>query len=349
MKAVRLHSPGDLRVEDVPIPTPGPHDLLVQVGAAGVCGSDIPRAMVVGAHKMPITLGHEFSGTVVEVGKEVKGFVPGDRVTVAPLIPCNTCRWCRSGNYSLCERYDYFGSRRDGAFAEFVTVPEGNAVKLPENIPLETAALCDPASIAVHAFKKAGTSLDGKTVAIFGAGPIGLLAVQIAKLLGAARVVAVDVEDPKIQQALDVGADAAVNSRRQDPVAFIQEFTQGELAQVVLDTAGTPQTQEQSILATGRLGVAVWVGISHRDLTLSEKAVDMILRRELQVVGSWNSFSAPFPGDEWTRVVEWMRQGKIRTEPIITHRLPLDQAPEIFKHLYARDIFFGKVLFLPRG
>lgn len=349
MKALRLYKPGDLRVEDVPVPSPGPRELLVQVEAVGVCGSDIPRAMSAGAHKMPLTLGHEFAGTVVDMGPEVTGFRVGDRVAVAPLIPCRTCDWCKAGHFSLCEHYDYFGSRRDGAYAEYVTVPEGNALKLPDNVPFQHAALSDPASIALHAFRKAGAMPEHATVAVFGAGPIGLLAVQIARLLGAERVVAFDVMDEKLDQARAVGADTAVNSHTEDPIRFLTEFTSGQMADVVLETAGVPQTQEQAILATGRLGVSVWVGISHAGLELSEKAVDAILRREMRIVGSWNSFSAPFPGEEWTTVLEWLRDDKLNVEPIITHRLPLDEAPEMFRHMYARDIFFGKVLFLPRG
>ncbi|MEG0378809.1 MAG: alcohol dehydrogenase catalytic domain-containing protein, partial [Eubacterium sp.] len=194
MKAVRMYKPGDLRVEDVPKPEMMADEAMVKVRAVGLCGSDIPRALVYGAHVSPITIGHEFAGEIEAVGADVKNFKPGDRVVVPPLIPCGKCEWCEKGIYSLCEDYDYYGSRRDGALAEYVSVKESNLLKVPEGVSFEDAATLDPCANAYHGLMR-GNFEKGDSVCIVGTGPIGLFAAQYAKLSGASKVIAVDVWD----------------------------------------------------------------------------------------------------------------------------------------------------------
>lgn len=348
MQAVRLHDIGHIQVDDVPKPVAGPGEALIQVQAVGVCGSDIPRAFHKGAHVMPITLGHEFCGTVVSVGPEVTGWKPGDRVVVAPMIPCGECRWCREGQFSVCVRYDYFGSRRDGAMAPYVNAPVKTLLPIPDNVSYAAAALTDPASIASWALSKAGTPLRGPGM-VYGAGAIGLLAVQIMRLLGLRDVFVVDVEDEKLELARSLGATHCINARREDPVEVLREATDGDMAGTVLETAGVPAVQHQAVLSTGKLGTCLWVGISHRDLTLSPAAVDAVLRREIRIVGSWNSFSEPFPGKDWQRVLGWLATGELQAEPIISHRFPLEKAPEVLRAMERREFVYNKVLFIPPG
>ncbi|MCL4441265.1 MAG: alcohol dehydrogenase catalytic domain-containing protein [Firmicutes bacterium] len=210
MKAVKLYEAGDLRVEEVDIPELEPGCVLVKVKAVGVCGSDIPRVNFYGAYHPNLTIGHEFSGEIVKVN-QVGNWQVGDRVVVPPLIPCNHCQWCRTGHYSLCEDYSYFGSRRDGAMAEYVTVPEKNLLPLPDNVPFEAGAMVDPAANAIHGIWK-GEINPGDTVAIYGCGPIGLFAIQFAKILGAGMVIAIDVKEQKLNIARDLGADEVINA-----------------------------------------------------------------------------------------------------------------------------------------
>jgi len=348
VQAVRLRTVGQVEIEDVPEPVAGPGEALVQVQAVGVCGSDIPRAFVKGAHVMPITLGHEFSGTVVAVGPGAAGWQPGDRVVVTPMIPCGQCEWCREGHYSVCDRYDYFGSRRDGAMAQYVNAPVHTLLRIPDNVSYAAAALTDPAAIATWALFKAGTPPIGPGM-VYGAGAIGLLAVQIMRLLGLDEVFVVDVDDAKLELAHSLGATHGINARREDPVAAVREATGGRMAGTVLETAGLPETQHQAVLSTGKRGTCVWIGISHRDLSLSPAAVDAVLRREIRIVGSWNSFSAPFPGPQWRQVLAWLSSGELQAEPIISHRFPLLEAPGVLTAMARREFVYNKVLFIPPG
>ena len=156
MKAVRMYAPGDLRVEEVSIPEIEKDEVLVKVMAVGICGSDIPRANKYGAHVSPIILGHEFGGVIVKKGEEAGNFEIGDHVTATPLIPCYSCHWCREGQYSLCDHYDYYGSRRDGAMAQYIAVKTSNLLKVDRNVPFEDIATVDPCANALHAMFKAG-------------------------------------------------------------------------------------------------------------------------------------------------------------------------------------------------
>lgn len=171
MKAVRMYAPGDLRVEEVSIPEIEEDEVLVKVMAVGICGSDIPRANKYGAHVSPIILGHEFGGIIVKKGEKAGNFEVGDHVTATPLIPCYSCHWCREGQYSLCDHYDYYGSRRDGAMAQYIAVKTSNLLKVDRKVPFEDIATVDPCANALHAMFKAGFR-PGETVCIFGAGAI---------------------------------------------------------------------------------------------------------------------------------------------------------------------------------
>lgn len=348
MKAVRMYKPGDLRVEDVPVPEPKDNEALVKVMACGVCGSDIPRANKYGAHIAPLTLGHEFSGKIVKVGKDVKNFKVGDKVTVPPLIPDYTCEWCKKGLYSLCEHYDYYGSRRDGAMAEYIAVVEPNLLKVPDNVSYIDAATTDPCGNALHGLAQANLQ-PGETFVAYGAGPIGLFAIQVAKVRGAKKVFAVDMGEEKIKVALECGADIAIDASKEDPVEVIKRETNGEMADVVIDFTGAPPAQKKAINCAGKMARVVLLGISHQGLTLDEKEVDNIMRGQISVIGSWNSFTDPFPGADWFDSVKLFAEGKITATPMISHKLSLDEAPAMFKAIDKGGIFFNKVMFLPHG
>lgn len=217
MWAWNLYAPADLRYEEVPVPEIGPGEVLVKVRAVGVCGSDISRLMKTGTYHYPTICGHEFAGEVVAAAPDVANCRVGDRVTVIPLLPCGTCDYCRLGHYQLCEHYNYLGSRTDGAYAEYVKVWAGNVLPLPKGVPFEAAAMTDPAAVALHAIRRLPLQ-PGQSVVVLGIGPIGLLALEWAKLLGAGKVVAVDIFPEKLAVAKDLGADYAINGREEDPV-----------------------------------------------------------------------------------------------------------------------------------
>lgn len=346
MKAVRLYAPGDLRVEEVDIPRIGDHQVLVRVRAVGVCGSDPGRVMKKGTYSYPMTIGHEFAGEVVEVGSKVTACKPGDRVTVAPLIPCGTCDYCKVGKFNLCEHYSYYGSRVDGAMAEYVAVEECDVLLLPEGLDFESGACTDPVAIALHAMRQ-GDMKAGKSVAILGVGPIGLFALQWAKVMGAREVFAIDIFDEKLTIAKNLGADYTVNAKKEDPVTFVIEKTHGAGVECVVEIAGSKITQEQGLRMAKKEGTVVFCGISYDDLVIPAATLDGILRKELRIVGAWNSVFSPLPVNEWEMSLHFMAQGHIKCHPIISHRFRLDDAPQVFKRLWRKEEFFNKVLFLP--
>ncbi|MDO4288472.1 MAG: galactitol-1-phosphate 5-dehydrogenase [Eubacterium sp.] len=348
MKAVRMYKPGDLRVEDVPKPEMMPDEAMVKVKAVGLCGSDIPRALVYGAHVSPITIGHEFSGEIEAVGSEVKNFKPGDRVVIPPLIPCDECEWCKKGIYSLCESYDYYGSRRDGALAQYVSVKESNLLKVPDKVSFEDAATLDPCANAYHGLSQAGFK-EGDSVCVVGTGPIGLFAAQYAKIYGASKVIAVDVWDQKLDIAKKVGADVVINSMKEDAVEAVKKATDGKGANIVIDFSGAPAAQKQCLLMASKMGKVVFLGISHKGLDLSEKEVDTLMRSQLSLIGSWNSFTAPYPGKDWTESLKGFDEKGMTAKDIISHRLPLNEAPAVLKKIAEGGYFYNKVMFYPDG
>jgi L-iditol 2-dehydrogenase len=346
MKAARLYAPGDLRYEEVDIPEVGADEALVRVKAVGICGSDPARVMLKGTYSYPTTVGHEFSGEVVELGDGVKSLKAGDWVTIVPLIPCGVCDYCAIGEYTLCDDYSYYGSREDGAMAEFIAVKERNILQLPEGVDFESGACTDPVSVALHAMRK--TSMGGgDTVAVLGVGPIGGFAVQWARVLGAREIFAVDIVDEKLTIAQQIGADFVCNATQDDPVKFVLDHTAGAGVDRVIEIAGSKVTQEQSVRMVKKQGHIAFCGISYDDLMLPQKTLDQLMRKEATLIGSWNSSFAPLPVHEWRTSLHFLSKGQIQCHPLISHRLPLSDAPEVFKKIWDRDGYFNIVLFMP--
>lgn len=340
MKAAVMHAPGDIRVEHVAVPEIGPDDLLVTVAACGVCGSDVPRMNFAGAYYHPIICGHEFSGWVDQIGDQVTEFSVGDLVTVPPLLPCRTCASCVQGHFSLCEDYDYFGSRRDGAYAQFVNVPASNAMKMPAGMDPRAAAMMDPSSIALHAILRTKLA-PGMSVAVIGAGPIGLFAVQWAKLKGAGDVLVVDISEQKAEMAKVAGATLTATTE----LAAIELAGRG--FDVVIESAGAPSAIALAVRLAARRGEVSYIGIPHAPVELDKTTFSHLLRYEISLHGCWNSFSAPFPGLEWTESAAKLASGELKWEFMITHELGLDALPKMMKDLADRSGFTSKVLFIP--
>ena len=347
MRAVRLFSPGDVRCVQTPVPRiSAPDDVLIRVRSCGVCGSDVPRVMVKGAYRHPITIGHEFAGEVVEVGAAVTGVHPGDRVTVMPLTPCGTCPSCRVGNYTLCTDYDYYGSRSDGAMAELVTVKAANVLAVPGPVDFESASMTDPASVALHAVRRHHL-LPGQTAAVLGTGPIGLFAVQWLRLAGCRSIIAVDLFDEKLALARELGAEHCINARLETVPDAIRDRTGGQGADFVVELAGSSVTQLQAVQSAARRATVVFCGLSYDDLTLPAQDLNRILRFELTIFGSWNSSIAPLPINEWKTSLEYMSRGFLTTKSLITHRFRLEECGPCFDMLSRREKPFTKVLFIP--
>lgn len=346
MKAVLMNAVKDFTYEDVPKPTPAADEVLIKIMAVGVCGSDIPRMLVSGPHVLPIICGHEFAGEIVEVGSDVTGWKVGEKASAAPLIPCGECEWCKQGLYSLCEDYKYYGSRNNGAYAQYLAVKAENLLHLDDHTPYSWGATIDPAANAIHAFLR-GEGTGDDTVVIYGLGAIGLFGIQYAKVLGCKKIIAVDVHDSKLEDAKKCGATLGINSTKEDPIEKIWKYTEGKGASLAIDMSGFPGAQEQCILSCGKRGRIVYLGISHKPLPLQEKTVDRIQRFELSVIGSWNSFSNPFPGFEWTEAAKLMNTKQFNPDVLISHRLPLSELPAIFDQIDKKAIIYNKIMFYP--
>lgn len=348
MKAVQMFAVKDLKVNEVEKPSPKSDEVLLKVMAVGVCGSDIPRINKKGPHVLPIIPGHEFAGEVVEIGSDVSGWEIADKATVAPLIPCNECQWCKEGLYSLCEDYKYYGSRNDGAFAEYLAVKAENLVKLDKNLPFDWGATIDPAANAIHTFLRGNITKDD-TLTVFGLGAIGLFAIQYGKAIGIKNIIAVDISDEKLSAASDSGADHVINSLHEDVVEKVKAYTNGEGTSAVLEMSGAPIAQVQAVQVARKMGRIVYLGINNSNLDFPNSAVNHILRGQLSIIGSWNSFSNPFPGREWTEAAQFMAEGKLNPDKLITHRLGLDDVPEVFRKLDEKPFYFNKIMFYPHG
>ncbi len=346
MMAAVLHSPEDLRYEKVDIPKIDNKEVLVQIKATGNCGSDLQRIMVEGTYHFPCIPGHEFSGVIAEVGKNVKGFKIGDRVTAAPLIQCMKCEWCLQGKYNLCEDYDYVGSRSDGAFAEYMRIPAFNVVKIPDNVDFEDAAMTDPAAVALHGIIRCGSIRVGETVAILGTGPIGMFACQWSKIMGAEKVIATDISKKKLEVIKEIGADVTIDANNENVVERIMEETSSKGADVILETAGSIETHKQALSAARKRGKIVLIGRAYNDMMFPDKIFTRIFRRELNLYGAVNSNFSPYD-NEWERTIKYISNEKLTMKPVISHRLPFSEIPGTFAKMYKKEMYYNKIIFYP--
>ncbi len=375
MKAWVLHKPGDIRFEEVEKPRPSAGEVLVKVEAAGICGSDIPRTFDTGAHKMPLIIGHEFSGRVVEyddidlidrssiVGEGVpavdisaggdKEWI-GKRVGIFPLIPCKKCGPCLSGHYEMCRSYSYLGSRRDGAFAEYVSVPIWNLIELPDAVSFEEAAMLEPMSVAVHAMRiglgeitkgqNSSIATDqlfmlekSKSIAVCGLGTIGLLLIQFLLDAGYTNIYVVGNKD--LQKSLvvkiGVGPERFCDIRMENVLEWLADKTGG--VDLFFECVGRNESISYAIDSAVPGGRVVLVGNPYGDITFSRNTYWKILRNQLTILGTWNSsFTGQdlestqknLPGitqDDWHYVIERLCTKRIDPAVLITHRYPLDQ------------------------
>jgi L-iditol 2-dehydrogenase len=342
MKALVLERDTVLRYADVPDPArPGPDWARIRVAFSGICNSDIHRGFGGGAYRYPLIMGHEFSGTIEEPAAAAR-FPNGSRVTVFPLIPCRRCVPCQTGDFAQCTDYDYLGSRRDGAFAETVWAPEANLFGLPKGVSLCDAALTEPCAVALHGVAKL-TIRPGDVGAVFGAGPIGNMAAQWMRLRGCAEVFVVDIDENKLAQARSMGFEP-VNPRDGDPAEAIRARTGGAGADRIVEAIGLPLTFLQAVQAGARFGEVVFLGNIRGTFQVGEKDFSSILRRELTILGTWNSRIVPEGRNEWTTVLSEMGR-RIDVASLVSHTPPLSEGVDVFDRFVGRKESFNKVVF----
>lgn len=331
MKAWVLHDIGDIRYEECADPVPEKDEVLLEVLACGICGSDIPRIYTTGAHNMPLIPGHEFAGRVLATGADVDPSWNKKRAAVFPLIPCMKCENCLHGLYEMCSNYDYLGSRKNGAFAPLVAVPARCLFEIPEGVTMRAVAMLEPMAVAVHALR-AGLSALGtddpallkeKSVAVYGAGTIGLLLVMFLCEAGCEKLFVIGNKDFQKEQAVSLGVDEGFfcDVRDNDPLAFVRERTGQRGADLVFECVGSSAVVGGSIALSAPAGAVVTVGNPHGDISLSRDIYWQILRRQLTIRGVWNSSFTGKEDDDWHYAASRLAQGKIRPERLITHHL----------------------------
>jgi L-iditol 2-dehydrogenase len=313
---------GNFEVKEIDVPTLGDDDLLIEIKTAGVCGADVllyewtyrGRFPV----ETPIVLGHECAGIVTQIGKNVKGFKKGDRVTTESILGCGHCYYCQQGMTNLCPQWDHVGITFNGTFAEYMRIPARAAHHLPDNVTFEQGALVEPLSIAVHTFDRIRFSL-GDTVVIIGPGVIGLLITQAARSYGASKIIALGLEQDqsRLEKMKELGADVTIVSDQCDPVKEIMELTNGIGADVVIEAGGTPEAFNLSYQMVRGGGQIAALGYSN-----DGRLEPIILaRQEISLLGLVAFTSKHFVG-----AIKWLEAGKVSMDPLISHRLSLDEA-----------------------
>lgn len=328
MRALVWHGPGDVRLEERRRPTPNPDQVLVAMKAVGICGSDVSlyKTGTLGTLKPaePFVMAHEGTGRVVELGERVQGVAVGDRVAVNPQLACGRCTYCRRGEENLCEDLSFNSVSGDGVLAETVAVHSDQAVGLPENVDHVTGTAIEPLSVAVQAVRRSGAG-PGDDVLVLGAGTVGLLAIQVALSEDVGRVAAADVRPSALTLARELGAAEAIDCRARSVMEAVREsWNGGRGPDVVLETAGSPETQSAAVSLARPGGTVVLVGISaHPAVGLD---VNRIVRSNLDVRGTVRT-----SGDAFLEAARLVEAGRVSLAPLISRVYRFEEAEEALR------------------
>ncbi|MGI9861153.1 alcohol dehydrogenase catalytic domain-containing protein [Moorella naiadis] len=350
MKAVVAYAPGDYRLEEVPTPRAGAGEMVIEVEACGICAGDSKSFGGAPSFwgdetqppyiKAPMIPGHEFIGFVAEIGEGVKGFNIGDRVISEQIVPCWECRFCKSGQYWMCEKHDVYGFQNNvnGGMAEFMKFPkEAINYKVPEDMAIEDAVLIEPYACSLHAVQRAQIKY-GDVVVISGAGTLGLGMVGAARLAGPGKLIVLDLIDSRLELAKEFGADLVMNPGKTDVVKEIKALTDGYGCDIYIEATGHPKSVEQGLMAIRKLGRFVEFSVFGEPTTVDWSIISD--RKELDVLGS---HLGPYC---YPLVIEGIASGKLPTRGVVTHKLPLDKFLEGFElvHDSAKSL---KVILVP--
>lgn len=343
VKALVLTDYKKFEIGEMPKPEVGPSDVLVRVCACGICGSDIHGYDGSSGRRIPpLVMGHEAAGIVASTGANARDFQEGDRVTFDSMVSCGQCHFCRRGEINLCDSRRVLGVscedyRQHGAFAEFVVVPEHVCYRLPLVLPFEQAAMIEPVSIAVHAVNRSPVAL-GDTAVVVGSGMIGLLVIQALRLARCSTVIAVDLNEHRLELARSLGADVTLLADGVDVPAEVRKLTDGRGADIVMEVVGSSATLQTSVHCLRKGGSLTLVGNIAPEVSFPLQAV---VTRELSLLGSCGS------SGEYPRCIELMSQQSIRVEPLITATATLEEGPAWFERLYQGEPETLKVILQP--
>ncbi|RKD89180.1 NAD(P)-dependent alcohol dehydrogenase [Halopiger aswanensis] len=338
MKAATLVDAGTMEVRTREQPEPGPSEVLVEVRNVGICGSDVHwydhGRMGDRTVDEPLVLGHESAGRVVETGRDVVDVAVGDAVAIEPGIPCEQCDYCRSGRYNLCPDVAFMATPgTDGAFREYVAWPADYVHTLPPSVSTREGALCEPVSVGIQAVRRADVEV-GDTVLVTGAGPIGLLAMDVARAAGAANIAVVDIIPAKLERAADRGADLAIDNREADVAAAVRdEFGAG--VDVAIEATGSPPAIESALEAPRPDGTAVLVGLAPNE-TVPVDTFELV-RRQVDVRGSYRF------ANTYSTAISLLEAGRIDAAGTIDVELPIDRIGDAFERAKEPDVVKGMI------
>jgi L-iditol 2-dehydrogenase len=343
MQALVLEDARVLNIREVPEPEVGAEDVLIRVKACGICGSDVHGYDGRTKRRIPpLIMGHEAAGVVTKIGAEVSSVHVGDRVTFDSTVSCGQCYFCRTGDVNLCDNRQVLGVscseyRRNGAFAEYVSVPDRILYTLPDSFAFEKAALIEAVSIAVHAAKITGIQ-PGSSAVVIGTGMIGLLAVQAFRVFGCSKIIAVDLEESRLALARSMGADQTFSGDDPDLLAELQAATEWHGPDIAVEVVGAQKTVLTAINAVRRGGTVTLIG---NLAPIVEMPLQSIVTRQLRLLGSCAS------AGEYRECIDLMAAGAIEVEPLISAVAPLSEAAAWFDRLYAREPGLMKVILRP--
>jgi L-iditol 2-dehydrogenase len=344
MKANVLYAVGDLRFVDVNKPLLKDGEVLVNVKAAGICGSDVERVFVNGTYKFPTIIGHEFAGKIVETFSDNDKELIGKQVTVFPLIPCMKCNNCIEGKYELCTHYNYLGSRCDGGFAEYVAVPKWNLSFIPEGISYETAAMLEPAAVALHSLRNSKFKM-GDSVAIVGPGTIGIILAQLAKIGGASKVMLIGRNSVKLDFAKKIGIDYICNSTNTNVKEWIDELTGGLGVDIAIEGTGVGLSMDLCLNIVKSSGRILAMGNPKEDINLAQKSYWQLLRKQISIYGTWNSSFGTAKSD-WALIFSYLSENKLNLNGLITHRFKLAELYDGLLLMKDPSVYSNKVMII---
>ncbi|NLC57344.1 MAG: alcohol dehydrogenase catalytic domain-containing protein [Armatimonadetes bacterium] len=338
MKAVVCHGAGDYRLEEVPTPTAGPGEVIIRVAACGVCASDgkcyagAPLfwgdAQRVGYVEAPVIPGHEFIGTVVQLGEgaaERYGLALGDLATSEQILPCWQCRYCRRGQYWMCQAHPIYGFKQaaQGGMAEYLRFPaDALNHRVPSDVPVRRAALIEPLACSLHAVQRGEIEL-GDVVVVAGAGTLGLGMIGAARLKSPGLLIAIDLNDSRLEIARRLGADVTFNPAREDVVQRVRDLTEGYGCDVYIEATGHPKAVEQGLHMIRKLGTFVEFSVMREPVT-----VDWTIIGDTKELNIHGAHLGPYC---YPLAIDYIRHGRIEVDPIVTHTLPLDDFQQAFE------------------
>lgn len=331
-----MTAPGVIEFREIPTPEAGPGQVLVKIQKIGICGSDIH--VYHGEHpftKYPITQGHEVSGEIAALGPGVTGFVLGQKVTIQPQVVCGNCWPCRHGKYNLCEELKVMGFQTTGVASRFFAVDESKVTPLPDSMSFDEGAMIEPLAVAVHAVQRAG-DVAGKDICVLGAGPIGILVAQVAKGLGARKVMITDVSKIRLEKARECGADVCVNTREKD---FGEEFLRcfgPDKADVIYDCAGNNITMGQAIQYARKGSTIILVAVF---ATRGDVDLAVLNDHELDL-----NTSMMYRNEDYLKAIELVKEGKVQLKPLISKHFPFQEYLAAYEYIDANRETTMKVI-----